>query len=424
MKVWTTVIGQRLDGAENTRSMLLCAELLRRGHEAVMWTSAYDHIRKEWRREWRSSGGQPVTRVDGLQIRFMKGTGYKRNIGLSRFIDHWLAARDFIRQADSLPRPDAIVASLPDHFTAAAAVEWGRRNNVATIVDVRDKWPDIFIDYAKQPALQALVRLGLSREQRRARRALASADAIVSMMKSMFDWGLETAGRSATPRDGIFYLTTTPKNFDVDLPRLPAESAVLPVLAQLGNRTVFAFTGTFNKTQHPLLILDAIDLLTAEGRNRHDRMAFVIGGTGVDAEEVNRRAAAHPNVYVTGWLTTDEMSVLLGNAHVGLLVTNFPTPMFNNKAFAYLASGLPIINSATGDLAELIDEHDFGINVRGGDAAGLAEAIARLCEDEAAIAEMTSRTRALFDARFDREANYAAYVDHIEGIVAERGDRR
>src|SRR4051812_28861788 len=115
MRIWTTCIGQRLDGAENTRSMLLCAELIRRGHEVTLWTSAYDHIRKEWRREWRESDGASYRHPDGMEIRFMRGCGYATSVSLRRFVDHWLAARDFARRARSLPRPDAIVASLPDH---------------------------------------------------------------------------------------------------------------------------------------------------------------------------------------------------------------------------------------------------------------------------------------------------------------------
>jgi glycosyltransferase involved in cell wall biosynthesis len=421
MRVWTTVIGQRLDGAENTRSMLLCAELLRRGHEAVMWTSAYDHIRKEWRREWLASGGQPLHRDDGLEIRFMKGCGYRRNVGPRRFVDHMLAARDFQRQADRMPRPDAIVASVPDHITAAAAVAWGRRHNVATIIDVRDKWPDIFIDHAGNAALATVIRLGLHRERRRARKALHDADALVAMMDSMMDWALASAKRERSWRERVFYLTTTPKNFDVEQPALPAESQVPGLIAQIGDRIAFTFVGTFNRTQHPLLVLDALDRLADADRLDSAKTVFIVGGDGIEADEVRRRAARHPNVLLAGWLVTDEMNALLARSDVGLLPMNVPSPAFNNKAFAYLASGLPIINGATGDLADLIAEHEIGINVKGGDVSEMAEAIAALAASPERVRAMGAAVRALFEARFDRECNYRAYVDHIEKIVAARG---
>ena len=142
-------MGQRLDGAENTRSMLLCAELLRRGHQAVMWTSAYDHIRKKWRDEWLAHGMNGYRRDDGLEVRFMKGCGYSSNVSVRRLVDHQLAARSFLEQAARLPKPDAIVASVPDHVTAEAAVRFGREQQIPTIVDVRDKWPDIFVEIGR-----------------------------------------------------------------------------------------------------------------------------------------------------------------------------------------------------------------------------------------------------------------------------------
>lgn len=418
MRVWTTVIGQRLDGAENTRSMLLSAELLRRGHEVTMWTSAYDHIRKEWRREWRASGGAPVRRDDGLEIRFLEGCGYAQNVSVRRFVDHWLAARHFERAARSLPRPDVIVSSLPDHLTAAATVSFGRRAGVPTIVDVRDKWPDVFVDRAGHGARRALANAVLFTEHRRSARTLRGASAIVGSMQSMLDWALEKAGRVASERERVFYLTTFPRNFDVAPVHLSPTSTVARALARAAGRVTFAFVGTFNRTQHPLLILDALDRLQQEGRLDASRTAFLIAGDGLDADAVRVRAARHRNVEVVGWVDTDEMRALLAASHVGLLPMNFPSPAFNNKAFAYLASGLPVISGAEGDLAVILEEERAGINVRGGDPEALAAAIHALASDHERRAGLARGARRLFLDRFDRDANYRAYADHIERVTA------
>lgn len=417
MRIWTTVIGQRLDGAEDTRSMLLCAELLRRGHEVTMWTSAYDHIRKEWRREWIETGGAPYRRDDGLEIRFLKGCGYRTNVSVRRFVDHWLAARDFARQAPGAPRPDAIVASLPDHLTAQAAVRFGRASRVATIVDVRDKWPDVFVDRVAGGPFGRIADLALHTEHRRAAQVLGDADAVVASMQSMMTWGLEKARRTPTWRERVFYLTTFPRNFDVPSPAPRAGGAVACALAATAGRIIFTFVGTFNRTQHPLLLLDALDALADAGRLDTAGTAFVIAGDGLEAEEVRRRAARHANVHVVGWVDSAEMRALLAASHVGLLVMNFPSPAFNNKAFAYLASGLPIINGATGDLAEIVDAERAGINVRGGDVSALAAAVERLARDAALRAELTCSVRRLFAERFDRDANYRSYAEHVERVA-------
>lgn len=423
MRVWTSCIGQRLDSAENTRTMLLCDALARRGHDVTMWTSAYDHIRKQWRTEWEAHGEAGYVMPNGVRVRFMKGCGYKSNVSVARLVDHVLAARDLRRQAKLLPPPHAIIASLPDHVTAAAIVDIGKSVGAATLIDVRDKWPDIFIDYAPNAALKALIATGLFWETRRAARALKRADSLVAMMDSMMRWGLNKAGREQGEHDRVFYLTTTPRNFGVDRPAIELAEPVRAALAGDAGKTVLTFIGTFNRTQHPALVLDAIDVLKARGM-LSDRLAFWIGGDGVDAEAVRRRAETMPSVRLLGWLDTPTMLEVLGHSDVGLLPMNFSSPAFNNKAFAYLASGLPILNGASGDLADLIDARQVGINVKAGDPHALADAILAITGDADALAACQQRTRSLFDEAFDREANYANYVSHIERITEAKASAR
>lgn len=422
MKIWTTVMGQRLDDADNTRSMLLSKYLLDRGHQVTMWTSAWDHIRKEWRQEWKASSSGSTARSDGLEIRFMKGCGYTRNISPMRLIDHWMAAADFTRQARVLARqgarPDLIVASLPDHVTAAAAVAFGREIGAAVIVDVRDKWPDILFDLTRgSPLKQMAGRAAMLVENARTKRALAGADCLVAMMDSMLEWGLAKAGRPQGPRDKVFYLTTSPKNFDVAREPLGPEHPISRALGASAGKTIFAFTGTFNRSQHPDLLLDAISLLNKDGRLQGRDAAFIIGGAGLDAEEVERRAKSLPDTHFVGWMKPHEMNALLGGADVGLLLMRASSEAFNNKTFSYLASGLPIISCATGDLHTMIERDGIGLNIKGGDPAALASAILEILDDPARLARMTGNVRTLFDSAFDQHSNYTAYADHVLDVA-------
>lgn len=416
MRVWTTVMGQRLDGAENTRSMLLSAELIQRGHEVTMWTSAFDHIRKQWRTEWREARDGLHMRPDGLRVRFMKGCGYSRNVSVRRWLDHRLAAGAFLREASRESRPDVIVASLPDHLTAYAAMRFARKVGAKGVLDVRDKWPDVFIDRVG-PRLAPIARMALVGDDRTAARAIRDSTAVVAMMDSMLQWALAKAERAPTWKERVFYLNTAPKNFEVEPPVITEGSAVNRILPYLHGKVVFGFVGTFNVTQHPSLILDAVELLLSSGRINPERTAFVIAGAGTDADIVERRCRELPNTHSVGWVNHEEMQALLRACHVGILAMTFPSPAFNNKAFSYLASGLPIINGATGDLADILEGEGAGINVTGGSVTELASAIEKLAKDEVSRLAMASATRRVFCDRFDRESNYRAYADHIETIA-------
>lgn len=422
MNIWLSTIGQRLDHAENTRTMLLATTLLERGHSVTLWTSAYDHIRKQWRKEWSNGDVGFWEMPSGLNVRFMKGCGYRKNIGPSRLADHILAARDFRRQAAKLPPPDIAIASLPDHITAAAMVEYGRFAGFPVIVDVRDKWPDIFVDYAPT-ALKPFVRVGLARESARARNALANADALVAMMQSMLDWGLAKAKRTASADDRIFYLATMEANAAQQSPISDLAPEHQELLNQVSGKTVFSFVGTFNKTQHPSLILDALEELFSQRAFDTSKIAVMIGGDGVGADGVRSRIDRLPFAYYLGWLRPSEMRALLARTDVGLLPMNFASEAFNNKAFAYLASGLPILNCADGDLARLIEKADIGMNLPAGDARTMAAAIKALAMNPSRVEQLKAKARTVFNSEFDQHKIYNDYADHIE-TIARRGQAK
>jgi glycosyltransferase involved in cell wall biosynthesis len=415
-------MGQRLDDAADTRSMLLCTELRRRGHDVTMWTSAYDHVRKCWRPEYRAASTGVAIQPDGLPVRFMRGIGYRSNISVRRLVDHWVAARDFRAAARRLSPPDLIVASLPDHLSAAAAVAYASAQRIPVVVDVRDKWPDLFVDRARTlggPLLATVAAAALTGERWRARRALRNATGVVAMMDAMLSWGLRMAGRPPRWTEAVFPLTPFARNFDGDGAEPKAGGAVDALRPQLRGRVVFTFVGTYNATQHPGLVLDAVERLSAAGTWDPARHALVVAGDGADAAAVRARTEAIPGAHYAGWVGPDDMRALLQASDVGLLPMNFATPAFNNKAFAYLSSGLALVSCAQGELADLLATWQAGTTVPPADAASMAAAIHKLADDGGAREAMRAASRELFRTQFDRATNYARFADHLERVALD-----
>lgn len=142
MNIWLIQIGELLplnDNVKKMRTAMLAEKLIEKRHSVTWWTSAFDHFKKK--RIFMTDTA--LTIKEGLKILVLRGLGYKRNISFSRFIDHRIITSKFRKLAKEIKRPDIIITSTPPYDLAYQAVGFGRSNDIPTIVDVRDPWPDI-----------------------------------------------------------------------------------------------------------------------------------------------------------------------------------------------------------------------------------------------------------------------------------------
>src|SRR5262249_36225717 len=110
-------------------------------------------------------------------------------------------------------QPDVILASLPTVELALSAVKYGQQRGVPVILDMRDMWPDIFVDHAPS-VIRPGVRMLLSTFFADARPACAGATAITGITDDFLSWGLRRGGRSKSEWDRVFplaYLTEPPR---------------------------------------------------------------------------------------------------------------------------------------------------------------------------------------------------------------------
>ena len=88
MKIWILQTGEpiHIDKARlrPMRAMNLSNELVKSGHEVVIWSSNFDHFSKTHRSNTKSDFEVSKT----LRIKLIDSRGYNSNIGLARLIDH------------------------------------------------------------------------------------------------------------------------------------------------------------------------------------------------------------------------------------------------------------------------------------------------------------------------------------------------
>ena len=94
MYIWIITIGEPipLDPGEPRlhRSGSLAVKLSSNNHKVIWFNSTFDHFKKKHRYDKNKT-----LKYNNLTIELLKSTGYKKNVSLWRFIDHWGVAKQF-----------------------------------------------------------------------------------------------------------------------------------------------------------------------------------------------------------------------------------------------------------------------------------------------------------------------------------------
>lgn len=405
MNIWLIQTGEPLPTEHDARKMrtaMLAERLIERGHSVIWWSSAFDHLKKKWLVEKDAE----LAPSGNLKFVLLRGTGYKRNVSITRIIDHRIVARRFKSAIKDMPLPDAIVASLPPHDLAYEAVKFAGQKNIPVIVDIRDPWPDIFLDILPK-GLKAPAKVLLFRDFSMLKTALKDASSIVAVTNTFLDWGLAHAERTRRPWDRTFYL-----GYTRDTGKACANKAINGLKKNAKKFFTISFIGTFAHYHNPSILLECAGRFLKEDPD----IRFVIAGDGELSGEIRKKAKALTNVILPGWLDKAAIDELLKISDVGVCPSGHEASLFPNKAFLYLSGGLPVISAFSGDLKDILEQRKAGFYYKPGDVDGLAECIKRLHDDAALYKKIAQNAINLFNELFDAEKIYKEYAEFIEGV--------
>ncbi len=420
MKIWLVTIGEPVPLQEGEKDRLhrtgyFASFLADHGHEVTWWTSTFDHFRKKQLFE-------ADTTVDinpRLRIVLLRGSGYRKNLSLARMRDHATIARRFVSRAEHQPdRPDIIVAALPTIELCLASVRYGKDRSIPVVLDMRDMWPDIFVDSLPSP-LRPPARLLVAPLFRSAKEACSGATAIIGITEEFVEWGLQRGCRSRSSLDRSFAMgyTTVPPS-ETDITRASQYWDALGIPAN-PSRLTACFIGSLGRRGALEPVVDAARRLEKDGAD----VQLVICGTGDRDKEFSATTKDVRNVLFPGWIDAASIYVLMRRSHVGL----DPLPdrydflsTINNKAIEYMSAGLPVISSPDrGTLFELLRTKACGLSYATGDAEGLAGMLARLSTDRSQLATLSGNASALFRERFTAEAVYTTMMEYLEELVTQ-----
>ena len=337
------------------------------GHQVTVITTAPNFPRGKvfegYRNAWRSVEVRQGIRIVRVKTYIAANRGtLKRMLDYLSFMAAGTIAALFER------RPDVIVATSPQFFTAVAGWMVSLLRWRPWVFELRDLWPDSIIAVgAMKPnlGLRAVEKLELFLYRRAAR--------VVSVTHA-FRQNLIDRGIDSSKIDVV----TNGVNLDTMTPRTPG--AALAEKLGLTGKFVAAYIGTHGMAHALDRVLDTAELVS----DRQD-IRFLLVGDGAAKPDLVKRAASMPNVVLMDPQPRDQIPDLWALANVALVPLR-DTPTFEtvipSKIFEAMAMARPVLASIpTGEATDLVNQHQAGMVVPPEDTAAMAKAICDLADD-------------------------------------------
>lgn len=406
-------------GAPQSRMLETAGAFARRGHRVTVLTAFPNHptgvVPPRWRGRLASTerhgvdGGAPVRVVRAWLLAAPNRGAFRRTLA------HVTAAlTTFVRGLAGCGGADAIVATSPPLFTGLAGLALARLHRRPFLLDVRDLWPDAFVD------------LGLAREGRvvglfrRLERFLyRHADHVVPVTEA-FRARIEghgvAASRLTVVRNGVD-LARFPRAWD------PAEVAAAKRAYGVEGRFTLLYLGAHGVAQ-------GLDRLLPAALDAGPRTTFLFVGEGAEkakcVAEAARLRLGDRARFLPG-VPRDEVPRVYAAADaclVALRATPLMETFLPSKAFEAFGAGRPVVAAVAGEAQALLTSGPGAVVVPPEDAAALARVVRAWAADPTAVAVLGRAARARAEREFDRDALAATYLRVIEGAIRAFRPRR
>jgi glycosyltransferase involved in cell wall biosynthesis len=319
----------------------------------------------------------------------------------------------------SRPRADVVIATSPPPSVGIPGLLASRVLRAPLVFDVRDIWPEAVVlsgRLASGPLIRGLEAI---------ERALYRSSSMVSVVTEGKRTRLMEKGVAESK------LRVIPNGVDLarfDDVRPEEAEALFREHAVAKDRFTVLYAGIFNPPQGLDILLDTAALLRERNPAGAARCQFVLVGNGSERSRLEGRVANEGLSELVRLLPEqprDMMPPLLSNADA-VAVTLRPrkdSHTVPSKIYEAMASGNPVLLSADGAPAEIVEEAGAGLVSAAADVAGLAANVERLCNDSELARSLGTRGRA-YSASFDRRLLVERFEEMLQTVVAQARSQR
>lgn len=310
-------------------------------------------------------------------------------------------------------RADVVVATSPPPTVAIPGMLAAVRLRAPLVFDVRDIWPEAVIQSGRLPHPR-LVRFLEWIERSVYRYSSAVTVVTEGKRERLIEKGVAPEKLTVIP-NGVDF-----RRFDVDLP-------VDDLLAQHRvdrSRFLVMYAGIFGPSQGLDVLLDSAVRLRGEHPADARRIQFVVIGSGVERPRLEKRLRDEKLEDLVRFVPEQprERIPSLLRASNAVAVTLRPRGDLHtvpSKIYESMASGRPVLVSANGAPADILEESQAGFATPAGDVEGLTESIRKLL-DAPDLSERFSENGRRYAANFDRSVLVERFEAVLTALARER----
>ena len=391
-------LGNEVKGA--TRYVYLATLLHEQGYDVDFITSGFQHWEKRQRDVEHFDAG-----TDAYTIRFIEEPFYPKNMCPQRIWAHHVVAKRVSEYFDEHHDYDLIYCQIPPNDVAREIGKAAQKFNIPFVVDVNDLWPEAFRVALDVPVLSDIL---FSPFYRQAKAVYQMADAVVGTSDEYRERGLRDA-RSGIPSETV-YVGNQLCEFDAGV-----TANALQIDKPAGDIWV-SYAGTLSACYDLETLVNAMALV----QKSHPEAKLHILGDGSERENLESAAqSCGASVAFHGYLPYDQMAAWLSKSDITInSLVEKAAQSIVTKIGDYLAAGKPMVNTSCGkEFRAKVEADGFGVNVKPGDAEGMARVLVDLIENPSRRARMGEKARAIAEEQFDRPRSYLKTVRLIEGLI-------
>jgi glycosyltransferase involved in cell wall biosynthesis len=378
--------------APASRTFEHCREWVRAGHQVTVITCAPNFPKGQVFDGYRNRLCGKET-VDGIEV--VRVWSYiTANEGvLKRTLDYVSFMLSASLMALFVRRPDVIVATSPQFFTACAGWLVSRLRGRPYVFELRDLWPESI------RAVGAIRNEGILHKLEALELFLYRGAAAVVCVTQAFRRNL--IGRGITP-EKIAVVTN-----GADLSRFeprPKDQALGEALGLQGC-FVAGYVGTHGMAHALETLLEAAARLAKAPGGERIRLLLLGDGSAKAQLVAKAKAMGLTNVVFVDTVSKDEVArywSLLDVSIIHLKHTELFTTVIPSKLFECMAMGIPVLHGVAGESAEIVERDGAGLVFTPEDDAALTERLLQLAGDESMRAGLAASARAAA-GRYDRK---------------------